>query len=77
MNAATKRLTEEILALPLDDQVAIAQAVWDHVEHFADSEIEQAWMEESERRWREIEEGKVECVPAAEAMSRARASLDK
>ena len=52
-----KRLSEEILALPLEDQVIIAQMVWDHIEHSADAEIEQAWMEESECRWREIEEG--------------------
>ena len=77
MNAIAKKLAEEILALPLDDQVAIAQMVWDHVKHFADTEVEQAWMEESERRWREIEEGKVECVGAEAAMQRARDTLKK
>jgi len=77
MNAASKKLVDELLALPLDEQVAIAQVVWDHIEHFADAQVEQAWMEESERRWREIEKGKVECVEAEVAMRRARDSLEK
>lgn len=77
MNAASKKLVNELLALPLDQQVAIAQVVWDHIEHFADPQVEQAWMEESERRWREIEEGKVECVDADVAMRRARDILKR
>jgi len=77
MNSAVKKLTEEILSLPLDDQVIIAQTVWDRVEHFSDPEIEQAWMEESERRWKEIEQGQVQCLSAEEAMNRARANLTR
>ena len=77
MNSAVKKLTEEILSLPLDDQVIIAQTVRDRVEHFGDPEIEQAWMEESERRWKEIEQGQVQCLSAEEAMNRARANLTR
>jgi putative addiction module component (TIGR02574 family) len=77
MNSAVQKLAEEIQALSLDDQVILAQSVWDRIEHFTDPEIEQAWMEESERRWQEIEQGKVQCVSAEEAMKRARASLNK
>lgn len=77
MNSAVKKLTEEILSLPLDDQVIIAQTVWDRVEHFSDPETEQAWMEASERRWKEIEQGQVQCLSAEEAMNRARANLTR
>ncbi len=38
-------------------------------------EIEKAWLKEAERRWREIEEGKVECIPAQEVMEKARKSV--
>ena len=77
MNSTVQKLDEEIQALSLADQVILAQSVWDRIEHFTDPEIEQAWMEESERRWQEIEQGKVQCVSAEEAMKRARASLNK
>mgnify|MGYP006303171973 CR=1 FL=1 len=77
MNSTVQKLAEEIQALSLADQVILAQSVWDRIEHFTDPEIEQAWMEESERRWQEIEQGKVQCVSAEEAMKRARASLNK
>ncbi len=77
MNSALKKLTEEIQALSLDDQVIIAQSVWDRIEHFTDPEIERAWMEESERRWQEIEQGKVQCVSAEEAMKKVRDHLKR
>jgi len=77
MNSAVKKLAEEIQSLSLDDQVVIAQTVWDRIEHFTDPEIEKAWMEESERRWLEIEQGKVHCLSAEKAMEKARAELKR
>ena len=40
-----------------------------------DAEIEEAWAVEVERRIAEIESGRVQLVPAAEAIARARAAL--
>jgi len=68
-------VTKEALDLPVEDRVVLAQRVWDSVEHFANADVEKAWMEEADRRWREIEEGKVQCQPAAEVMKRARKIL--
>jgi putative addiction module component (TIGR02574 family) len=70
------KVTNEPLALPVDERVVLAQRVWDSVEHFASSEIEKAWMDEADRRWLEIEEGKAQCQPADEVMRRARESLE-
>jgi len=70
-------VTKQALALPVEERVVLAQRVWESVEHFASSEIENAWMDETERRWREIEEGKVKCLPANEMMKRARESLGR
>ncbi|MDI6793757.1 MAG: addiction module protein [bacterium] len=70
-------LAEKVLALPIDERVILAQRVWDSVEHFVDPEIEKAWLDEAERRWREIEQGRVQCMPAEEVMKKARASLNK
>ncbi len=41
------------------------------------SEIEKAWMDEADRRWQEIKEGKVKCIPAEEVMKQARDALKK
>jgi putative addiction module component (TIGR02574 family) len=68
-------VTNEALALPVEERVVLAQRVWNSVEHFASSEIEKAWMDEADQRWLEIEEGKTQCLPADEVMRRARESL--
>ena len=70
-------VTKEALSLPVDDRVVLAQRVWDSMEHFAGSDVERAWMDETDRRWRDIEEGKVQCQPADEVMKRARESLGR
>ncbi|MBU1752407.1 addiction module protein [bacterium] len=78
MSTATMQLMEKVLALPMDERVILAQHVWDSVEHFIiDPEIEKSWMDEAERRWHEIEQGRVQCIPAKEVMKKARASLNK
>ena len=68
-------LTNEALALSVEERVVLAQRVWDSVEHFASREVETAWMDVADRRWREIEAGQVQCVPAEDVMQRARESL--
>lgn len=75
MTATVKQLARQVLALPVDDRASLAQKVCDSIEHFSNHETEKAWMEEADRRWREIEEGKVVCIPAEDVMRRARASL--
>lgn len=68
-------VTDQALALPAEERIILAQRVWDSVEHFANSEVEKAWMQEVDRRWREIEEGKVQCLPAEQVMKQARERL--
>jgi putative addiction module component (TIGR02574 family) len=68
-------VTNEVLALPVEERVVLAQRVWDSVEHFASEDVEKTWMEESDKRWREIEEGKVQCLPVDQVMDKARKSL--
>jgi putative addiction module component (TIGR02574 family) len=68
-------LLDQVFALPVDDRAILAQRIWDSIEHFISSDVEQAWLDEAERRWREIEEGRVQCVPAEEAIKLARNRL--
>lgn len=59
----------------MDDRVILAQQLWDSIEGFSDPNIEEEWLEKAEKRWEEIENGRVHCFPAAEAMLKARNSL--
>ncbi len=77
MSMATGELTKKVLGLPTDERVILAQRVWDSVEHFINPEIEKAWLDEAEKRWYEIEQGRVQCIPSEEVMKKARASLNK
>lgn len=70
-------VTKQALALSVEERVALAQRVWDSVGHFASSKVEDTWMDEVDRRWREIEEGKVECLPADQVMKHAREILGR
>lgn len=44
---------------------------------FEDHDIESAWADEVERRIEEIESGRAKLVPAAEAITRARAAIKR
>ena len=76
MEFSLNEITNQALSLPIDDRVALAQRLWDSIEGFSDPGTEDAWLKEAEKRWQEIKEGKVECIPAEEAMKRAKASLN-
>jgi hypothetical protein len=43
--------------------------------HWATPELERLWVEEAERRYQEILDGKVETISGEEAIRRARAAL--
>ena len=43
--------------------------------HWATPELERLWIEEAERRYQEILDGKVETISGEEAIRRARAAL--
>jgi putative addiction module component (TIGR02574 family) len=72
MELALSEITDKALSLPIDERVTLAQRLWDSIEGFIDPEIEDAWLKETEKRVKEIEEGKVECIPAEEAMKKPR-----
>ena len=65
-------VTKKALDLPSEERIILVQRVWDSVGHFVSPEVEQAWMDEADRRWQEIEEGKVQCLPADQVIKQAR-----
>ena len=69
-------VTKQALDLSVDERIILAQRIWDNVGHFVNSEVEKGWLDEVDRRWQEIEEGKVQCLPVNQVMKQARESLN-
>lgn len=67
----------EISALRLSEKqrARLASRLLDSLEKRIELGVEQAWLEEIERRNRELESGEVELIPVAEVMAKARKLL--
>ncbi len=72
MNAVVTDITGKALALPVNERAMLAPKLWDSLGNFHNPSAEKDWYELAERRWKEIEEGKVNCIPAREVMKQAR-----
>ena len=66
-------LTTQMLALPLDDRLELAQRLWQSLEGQLDEDAE--LIAEIERRDAELESGAVKPIPYHEAMRQIRESL--
>ena len=56
--------------LPEPDRATLAGLLIESLEPPPDTDVEEAWAEEAERRWREIESGAVETIPWSEVRAR-------
>jgi putative addiction module component (TIGR02574 family) len=63
--------------LPIEARVVLAQKLWESIEGFVDPDIEEAWLKEAEKRWQDIETGRVTCIPADKAMEKAKTRLNR
>ena len=68
-------LETEIRALSAAERMHLVRDLIADLDGEPEPDIEKAWLEEAERRYREIKDGIVETVPAAEVFARARARL--
>ena len=73
MDTELEKLEAEALKLGLGERAALAQRLLASLEE--DTEIEEAWAQEVERRIAEIESGAVQLIPIEEALARVRAAL--
>lgn len=73
MSSRLEVLETEVMKLTLEERAYLADRLLASLSE--DSEIEEAWAVEVERRIAEIESGRVQVVPAAEAIARARDGL--
>ncbi len=70
MNERVKRLTEEIRKLTPEEQADLMDELLVLTHREPDPEIEKAWAEEAERRWRAFKRGETRAIPADEVFAR-------
>lgn len=70
-----EQLEAEALKLPRGVRAHLAERLISSLDE--DSEVEQAWEAEAERRYQQYLAGEMESVPASEALAEIRADLDR
>ena len=73
MQTQFELLEAETLKLTADERARLAEHLIASLDE--DTEIEDAWAIEAERRIADIESGSVQLIPVAEAIAQARAAL--
>ena len=68
-------IENEIRSLSVDDRMHLLRDLIADLDGGMDEDVEKAWLEEAERRYKEVKEGNVELIPAEEVFARARARL--
>ena len=68
-------LLKDALSLPPEGRAALADSLLESLDQEIDADAEQAWLEEIQKRLREIENGAVELLPWEEAERRLWAKL--
>ena len=70
MSAPLDQLRTEVLNLSADERRSLIHDLVDSLSEQTDPSVEKAWDDEIARRIREVEEGKVKCIPFEEAMAK-------
>jgi len=72
MARTIKDIENEIRTLSTSDRMRLLRDLIADLDGGMDEGVEKVWLEEAERRYRELKEGKVEPVPAEEVLARAK-----
>jgi len=70
MATELRQLFREALELTDNDRATLAGLLIESLESPPDPDVEKAWAEEAERRWREIESGEVKTIPWEEVKAK-------
>jgi putative addiction module component (TIGR02574 family) len=77
MSTDLNELARELQALPVASRTFLLDQLWQSLTTLPEAAVEQAWLEESERRWQQIETGEVQTISAEQVMHDARAAFKK
>jgi putative addiction module component (TIGR02574 family) len=75
MSSTLSELKKKASQLPEEERAELALSLIESLDGPADSDVEEAWQQEIERRVRQFERGEVELIPAEEVFARARRRL--
>jgi len=77
MGRAIEKIEEEIRSLSAGEKVELLRSLIAELDAPADPDVEQAWLEEAQRRHRELIEGKVKGVPGERVFENLRSRLGR
>jgi putative addiction module component (TIGR02574 family) len=72
MARTLEEIRNDVLQLPAEDRVQLMHALHESVMTDDEREVEQAWIDEAERRYQDWKAGRAPSVPGEEAMARLR-----
>lgn len=72
---STAKIEKDALHLPAPDRARLAQKLLISLEDLPEVELERLWLDEAERRAKEVDAGGVQMVLAKEVSRKARALL--
>jgi putative addiction module component (TIGR02574 family) len=70
-------IEQEIRELSVSDKEALLRVLWEELDGSPDEAVDAAWLEEVQRRSRELDEGLVHAIPAEEVFARLEALTKK
>ena len=77
MSKAVTELEAEIRLLNSDDRTGLIRVLLAELDGPVEADVERAWLEEAQRRHREIVDGKVQPVPGDRVFEHLRARLNR
>jgi putative addiction module component (TIGR02574 family) len=75
MSIAVAEIEAKIRLLSLEDKTELIRALIAELDGSPDADVERAWLQEAQRRYREIADGKVQPIPAEQVFANLRARL--
>lgn len=70
-----EELEEELLKLSDPEKKQLLRRLIADLDEGRDEDVERAWLQEAQRRYKELKDGALKAIPAGEAIARARERL--
>lgn len=77
MSTDVTEIEAKIRSLSLEDKTELIRALIAELDGPADADVERAWLQEAQRRYREVVEGKVQPVPGERVFENLRSRLKR
>ncbi|WP_216893003.1 addiction module protein [Nocardia alni] len=76
MSMPVEQLVEQALSLPAEARALLADRLVESLDPVDEHEIQALWAEEATRRLDDVRSGRVDTIPAAQAIEQVRRSLE-